>query len=108
VACDLPFLRVEFLRHLIASRGDADLVVPHTRDGYQPLCALYARRVVDHVATRLAARRLDMMGLLHELHVREIGPDEVASYDPEGLLFLNVNTPEDYARAERLASRRPT
>ena len=108
VACDLPFLHVEFLRYLVASAGDVDLVVPRTRDGYQPLCAMYARRVVDNVAARLAAGRLDMMGLVHELRVREIGPDEMAAYDPDGLLLFNVNTPEDYERAEHLASRRRT
>jgi hypothetical protein len=34
-----------------------------------------------------------------DLRVEEIGPEEVASYDPDGLMFMNVNTPHDYQRA---------
>jgi hypothetical protein len=34
------------------------------------------------------------------VHVVELGPEIMATYDPEGLLFVNVNTPHDYARAK--------
>jgi hypothetical protein len=32
----------------------------------------------------------------------EIGPEVLNAYDPDGLLFVNVNTPHDYARANKL------
>jgi hypothetical protein len=35
--------------------------------------------------------------------VRELTPDEVRSIDPNGLAFWNVNTPAEFAEAERLA-----
>jgi hypothetical protein len=37
-----------------------------------------------------------------ELRVEEIGAELVASCDPHGLLVLNINTPHDYERAQRL------
>jgi molybdopterin-guanine dinucleotide biosynthesis protein A len=37
------------------------------------------------------------------VRVREISPEEVAAADPSGLVFLNVNTPEELFQAERLA-----
>lgn len=106
VACDLPFLVAAFLRFVVACGADADAAVPRTADGYQPLCASYARRCAERIAPRLDRRRLDVVGLLDELQVREIGPDEIAPYDPDGTLFLNVNTPEDYARSLQLVERR--
>ncbi|MND08863.1 hypothetical protein D3C83_317870 [compost metagenome] len=37
------------------------------------------------------------------MNIVEVGPDALDPYDPEGLLFLNVNTPHDYARARELS-----
>lgn len=106
VACDLPFLQAAFLRFLVGCGQGVDAAVPRTGDGYQPLCASYARRCVDRIRPRIDARRLDVVGLLEELRVREIGPDEIAPYDPDGTLFFNVNTPEDYTRSLQLVERR--
>jgi hypothetical protein len=41
--------------------------------------------------------------VVEELQVEEIGPDILASFDPHGLLFVNINTPHDYERAQRLS-----
>ena len=43
--------------------------------------------------------------LLAKVRVREIGPDELRPFDPDGTLFFNINTPEDYARGRQLAAR---
>ena len=41
------------------------------------------------------------LAMLHSgLTVRHIGPDELEPYDDAGRLLLNVNTPDDYARAQ--------
>ena len=45
----------------------------------------------------------DMTSRLPEgVKVAEAGPESLAAYDPDGLLFVNVNTPHDYERAQRL------
>src|SRR5262245_58976069 len=41
VACDMPFLSRALLEHM--ARLDADLVIPRTPRGYEPLCAIYSR-----------------------------------------------------------------
>ena len=107
VACDMPFLSGPFLAHMAAAAtGDVDVVIPRTVDGYQPLCALYARRSRRPIRRRIEAGQLKVLDLLAEVRVREIGASEIARYDPDGTLFLNVNTPEDYARALTLAGLR--
>lgn len=35
------------------------------------------------------------------IQVIEVGAEELAAFDPHGLLFVNVNTPHDYAQARR-------
>ena len=39
------------------------------------------------------------------MKVEEVGPEELATYDPDGLMFVNVNTPHDYERANDLIDR---
>jgi molybdopterin-guanine dinucleotide biosynthesis protein A len=101
VACDMPFLALPFLQHLAmrAQEAQADVVVPRTGDGYHPLCAVYARTVLPRVTERLARRELEMAGLIRDARHLEIGPDELARFDPEALMLCNVNTPHDYRQA---------
>jgi len=107
VACDMPFLAVPFLRHLVTRIQDAaidqdavvDVAVPRTADGYHPLCAVYGRPLLPRIAERLARRDLEMAGLIREARRIEIGPDELAQFDPDAVLLCNVNTPHDYRQA---------
>ena len=41
-----------------------------------------------------------MLEALTDLHVRDIGPGELARYDPDGRLLSNINTPRDYVAAQ--------
>jgi len=109
VACDLPFLSAAFLRHLAARGRDADLAIPRSAGGYEPLCASYARACAGPIGRLIDAGRLKAAGVVTAgVRVIEIGPDECAAFDPDGTLFLNVNTPDDYARARALLDRRDT
>lgn len=99
IACDLPFLTPPFLQHLAAAGRDADLAVPRTHDGYQPLCASYSRACLEPIRRRIETGALKVADLLDDVRAREIGPDEIARFDPAGTLFFNINTPDDYARA---------
>jgi len=105
LAADMPFLAGRFLEHLVSAAEAVDLAIPRSADGYQPLCACYARTCVEPLRRRIAAGALRVQDLAAEVRAREIGPAEIAEYDPHGLLFFNVNTPADYERAERLAER---
>jgi molybdopterin-guanine dinucleotide biosynthesis protein A len=107
VACDMPFLSLPFLEHMAAAaeRDDVDVVIPRTMDGYQPLCACYAREAAAPIRRRLVAGALKVIDVLSELRVREIGPAEIAPFDPDGVLFFNINTPDDYERANTYIER---
>ena len=96
MACDMPFLNVEFLRYLVESGRDVDVAVPRTTDGYQPLCAAYNHSCIDAVTNNLEAGILSVTELIGAVTVNEVGPDETAAFDPDGTLFFNINTPDDY------------
>lgn len=104
LACDLPFLSARFLARLCQPEADVDAVVPRTAVGWHPLAAVYHRRIAGRVKVRIDRRALRIVDALDELTVREVGPEEVARFDRDGVLLLNVNTPDDYQRACRHAT----
>jgi molybdopterin-guanine dinucleotide biosynthesis protein A len=103
VACDLPFLSRPFLAFLLAraldADGSADVVVPRSGDRLHPLCATYNRRVREAVDRRIASGALAVQALFDEVRVDVVEPEVVATFDPEGVMFWNVNTPDEYERA---------
>jgi molybdopterin-guanine dinucleotide biosynthesis protein A len=99
VACDMPFLTHTFLAWLIDQARGVDVVLPKDVHGRHPLCAVYATRVAPHLKSCIEAGRLRVGSALEGLSVCEIGPEQLAPYDQDGRLLLNVNTPGDYALA---------
>ena len=96
MAGDMPFLTDEFLSYLVEAGRDVDVAVPYTTDGYHPLCAAYNHTCIDAITNNLDAGIRSVNDLLGAVTVRTLGPDETAAFDPDGTLFFNVNTPDDY------------
>jgi molybdopterin-guanine dinucleotide biosynthesis protein A len=102
VACDLPFVSRPFLAFLLARALEADaadVVVPRSGDRLHPLCATYNRRVREAVDRRVASGTLAVRALFDEVRVDVVDPAVVAAFDPDGVMFWNVNTPDEYERA---------
>ncbi len=105
VATDLPLLTADVLLALVAW-PEADAVVPRTASGLHPLCALYRREPVLAVArARLADGRLPLRGLLDAIDTATLEEVDLARVDPDGTALMNVNTPEDLARARAAGAR---
>ena len=102
VACDLPYLSLPLL-HRLAAPSSVDLVVPRSERGLEPLCATWASSCADAIWRRIQSGNLKTALVVEELQVEELGPETLASFDPHGLLFVNINTPHDYERAQRLS-----
>ena len=106
VACDMPFANLALFKYeeqLLRQTG-ADVVIPSTDDGLEPFHAVYRRDAcLPAVQSALEAGDLKMINWLHEMNVRILLPGEVAPFDPHGLAFWNLNTPEEFHQAEERA-----
>lgn len=102
VACDLPYLPLPLLQRF-ATWTQADLVIPRGPRGYEPLCAVWSKACLDAVRRRIESGNVKAALVVEDVRVEVIEPAVLASYDPHGLLFVNVNTPHDYERAQRLS-----
>ncbi|HXU64771.1 MAG TPA: molybdenum cofactor guanylyltransferase [Polyangia bacterium] len=108
VAGDLPFLSPAILAALRDADPDALAAMPRVGERAEPLCARYAARLLPEVQARLSSGRLALHQLAEEMGATAwIEGAALAQLDAGGRAFLNVNTPEDLARAEVLVRSDP-
>ena len=97
-SCDLPFPCAAVLRHLCSLKEGYDAVVPSTRYGYEPLFALYSKSCLAPIKALLDRGEFCAYAYYPEIRVRYVPPEELAPFDPDGRAFLNLNTPEEFAK----------
>ena len=107
VACDMPFASQMFFegaRRLVI-KEEADVVIAKTDEGYEPLHALYRRETcLPAIESAIDADQWKVIAWFPQVKVRTLMPEEIITLDPSGLCFWNLNTPEEFAEAERRAN----
>jgi molybdenum cofactor guanylyltransferase len=107
LACDMPFVKPEFLRFLCKTAAEADVVIPRNVEDFQPLCAVYSQVCREPIRQKIEAGRLKITGFFDEVRVRVIEGELLASYDPHDVMFFNANTPEEYEQARQMLGATP-
>jgi molybdopterin-guanine dinucleotide biosynthesis protein A len=104
-ACDMPFASRElfaYQRDLLEAEA-VDVVIPPSGEGhgYEPLHAVYRRETcLPAIEAAIAADEWKLIAWFPQVKVRTLTPEELRRYDPSGLAFRNLNTPEEFAQAE--------
>jgi molybdopterin-guanine dinucleotide biosynthesis protein A len=105
VAWDMPFVSPTLVRALAAGlAGGNDAVLPRSdsRRGVEPLCAAYGPACREAIAASLEAGDLRAIGFHPRIRVGILPLAEVEHAGDPNLLFFNVNTAGDLARADEL------
>lgn len=106
VACDMPFASANLLEaesQLLLEEG-VDVVIPKSSEGYEPLHAVYRRETcIPAIQAAIEADQWKVISWFPEVKVYTLSADEVKRYDLLGLAFWNVNTPEEFSEAEKIA-----
>ena len=106
VACDMPFASAELLEAAtrLMVQEEADVVIAKSEEGYEPIHAVYRRETcLPAIENAINADQWKVIAWFPEVKVRMLTTDEMKQYDPGGLAFWNVNTPEEFAEAEKIA-----
>jgi molybdopterin-guanine dinucleotide biosynthesis protein A len=104
VACDMPFLNIDLLQHLINLAPTAEVIIPLIEPSlYEPLFAVYSKNCLPVIKSQLLANRLRIFDFFDEVSVRYVEQDEVAKFDPNFHSFINVNTPADWRKVQTMA-----
>jgi molybdopterin-guanine dinucleotide biosynthesis protein A len=108
VACDMPFLSPDVVRLVTARAGEADVVIPRVGDQLETLHAAYGKACLPAMERRLREGRLKIVGFFDEVRVLQIDEAAVRRVADPAVVFMNVNTPEELARARDLVMKRPS
>ena len=108
VGCDSPFLNPNLLNYLVSVLGKYDAVMPTTKKEsdtqktLQTLCAVYSKQCIPIIEDMLKQSELRVHALQEHANVLSVHPEKWKLYDPDGLSFFNINTPEDYIQAQSI------
>jgi molybdopterin-guanine dinucleotide biosynthesis protein A len=102
LAVDLPFVEADFLTYLIAqaSQVSALVTVPEAGKGLQPLCAIYRRDFREVAEQALKKKKNKIDALFADVETRIIAEPEMTRMGFSAKMFQNLNTPEEFAKAE--------
>jgi molybdopterin-guanine dinucleotide biosynthesis protein A len=104
VAWDMPFVTAPVVRALAEGLARHDAVLPWraTGHGVEPLCAAYGAGCRDAIAASLDAGDLRDVAFHPRNSVGILPLSELQRFGDPELLFFNVNTADDLARADGL------
>ncbi|MYA58770.1 molybdenum cofactor guanylyltransferase [Candidatus Poribacteria bacterium] len=119
VACDSPFVEPKLLTYLVSVLGEYDAVMPYTHREIhashndvqitlQTLCAAYSKRCLPIIKSMLRDSELRVHALQERAHIKRVSPEVWQAFDPEGMSFFNINTPEDLESADTYMSMQTT
>ena len=106
VACDMPFASAQLLVAAanFLDQEKVDVVIAESAEGFEPLHAVYRRETcIPAVESSIESDLWRLISWFPQVKVRKISPEELGRYDPQGLAFWNVNTPEEFSKAEQRA-----
>jgi len=104
VSCDMPFLNIDLLRHLVNLASTADIVVPVRGPGqFEALHAVYSKTCLPVIHSNLTANRLRIIDVFDDVSVRYVEHEEIARFDRDFNSFFNINTPANWHQAQQMA-----
>ncbi len=98
VACDMPDLQPNLLNAML-SDDSAEVIVPCTDRGFEPLLAVYGKSCLPVIARFLASGPSRIPAFYPEVKVARWNEDRLREFDPQLRSLFNVNRPEDLRRS---------
>lgn len=103
LACDLPYLTREWLDWLLARAvvSNAEVIMPRTSGGPEPLAAVYRRECAQPIMVALQRGVRKVTDATEQFRTEFVAEKEWRHIDPDGRMLRNMNAPEDYEEARK-------
>ena len=90
IAVDMPTIETGLIKRLLANRNGYDVVIPQTRKGLEPLCAVYSKKCLTPIARQIRNGNYKIIDFFDKVRVKTV------RLNRDGL--FNVNTLKDYCQ----------
>ncbi len=103
LACDLPYLTADWLGWLLGRAVDshAQIVMPRTSGGLEPLAAVYRRECAAPIVDALERGVRKVTDAMTEFRMECLSESDWSEHDPGGRVLRNMNSPSDYEEARK-------
>ncbi len=108
LACDLPYLTIEWLDWLLARaiNSGAHILMPRTSGGLEPLAAVYRKECAAPIFAALERGVRKVTDAMAEFRTEDLSESDWKIHDPQGRVLRNMNTHSDYEEARKFLETR--
>ncbi len=96
LACDMPFVDLELIKHLQDLTQNYDVVIPKSKKGLEPLHAFYSKNCIDSIKKELDANNLRIISFFPHVNVKIVELDSLTVSNSFKDSIKNLNTREEY------------
>ena len=96
LACDMPFVEPELIKHLKDLTKEYDVVIPKSEKGLEPLHAFYSKKCIDQIKKSLDENNLRIISFFPHVNVKVVELGSLASSARFKDSIKNLNTMDDY------------
>ncbi len=100
VPCDMPFLNIKLIKHMVETLDGEDVRVPMVGPHFQPLHGLYRKTCLPYIKNQLDEENYKIIDFYDHVLVRPVCETEIRRIDPGLNGFVNINTQSDYEQAK--------
>ena len=102
-ACDTPFIRKDIIEYIISFADKKhDVIIPETEGGLEALLSVYSKTCLPLIEKNLKAGLYMIKKFYSKNKVKTIPLEKLKELDPLMESFFNVNTPEDFEKANSM------
>ncbi len=96
LACDMPFVGLELIKHLKDLTKKFDVVIPKSERGLEPLHAFYSKNCIDPIRRELEEDNLRIISFFPHVNVKIVELDKLTTSDSFNNSIKNLNTRDEY------------
>jgi molybdopterin-guanine dinucleotide biosynthesis protein A len=106
LACDMPFVSLELVHHMLQQAQSADAVVPQVDENkLEPFRAIYRKTCLGAIERSIRAGERRATSFLHLIDLKQVPRQELEEINASLDTFLNMNSPTDLSVIEAYARR---
>jgi molybdopterin-guanine dinucleotide biosynthesis protein A len=98
----MPFINPALVEWMGRGRAGHDVVIPKIGGFFEPLFGYYAKSALPVIEQAMNTGIRRIQDVFFRMDIEVIGDMDVRIFDPEFESFINLNTPDDLARAESI------
>ena len=102
VACDMPFINKRLIRYMLDIKDNHEAVVPLVANEVEPLHAIYSKSCLKPIRNLIDSKYYRVRYFYNQISVRYVKEDEIRKFGSPSKAFLNINTPDEFAKIQSL------